>query len=177
MGDVAAFEFTGAFSVECWVKYTTVAAAMEIVSKMDAAFKGWSLKVRPTGPTGRIQFLANSGIPATVFSVNTTAAYNDGKWHHVVATWDGTTGANQVIIYVDGVVAATGTALAGTIDQNAAPFCIGAQNATLEFFSGSVDEVAVYDRALSPAEVKAHYLTPLSGRWFAVNEADRDFEA
>ncbi len=76
-----------------------------------------------------------------------TPAYGT-SFHNVVASYDGTTRS----IYFDGVLIGTSTT-AGHNVQNA-NFAIGVTN-TSEYFSGVLDDVAVYNRALSAAEVQS----------------------
>src|SRR5262249_42653851 len=85
----------------------------------------------------------------------------DGNWHFVAGTYDGA----YVRLYVDGVQAGLGTPFALTINY-ALPtnsnFYIGAyvapQWCTLGF-NGSIDEVRVFNRALSAAEIQSVYTT------------------
>ncbi len=84
---------------------------------------------------------------------------NDGAWHHVVAMRSGT----DLLVYVDGVLDGTNTVpegydLSGTSQANALIGAItdarDATGATLEkFFAGIIDDVRVYNRALSAEEV------------------------
>ncbi|MHC4146563.1 MAG: LamG domain-containing protein [Planctomycetota bacterium] len=84
---------------------------------------------------------------------------NDGAWHHVVGMRSGNTG----LVYVDGVLDGTeelpeGYDLSGTSQANALIGAItdarDATGATLEkFFTGTIDDVRVYDRALSDGEI------------------------
>lgn len=85
----------------------------------------------------------------------TEQAYNDGKWHHVVATLS----QDGMKLYVDG-------AMRGSNPQTAAePFNgywrVGGDRvwggASSAWFNGDIDEVAVYSRALSQEEVNDHY--------------------
>lgn len=154
MGDISTYEFVSAFSVQCWVK-TTSGSGQAIVSKADGSSKGWRVVMNASGT---ISFQALTSAAATVFNITTTGAYNDGQWHHVVCTWDGTTGANKVQIYVDGSVVKQGTASAGTPDANAEPFLIGAQSSSfLVKFTGSLMKVAVYNAELSSTQVATLY--------------------
>lgn len=152
MGDVTAFEFAGAFTVEFWAKAANSVNAIA-VSKALASTRGWGV----TWSLGKIEFFALTSASATVFDITTTLAYGDGSYHHIVCTWDGTTTANKVQIYVDGVMVKQGTAGAGTPDANAARFSIGSLDLGGFFFNGSVDEVAVYAKELSATRVAAHY--------------------
>ena len=65
-------------------------------------------------------------------------------------TWDGTT----VRLYVNGTQVST-AALTGTALASSSPLRIGGNGVWPEWFSGLIDDVRVYNRALSAAEVVA----------------------
>ena len=74
-------------------------------------------------------------------------------WYHITGTYDGT----QLTLYVDGQSVGT-TQATGTISVTADPVCIGnlvnaAGSSQNEFWSGVLDEVRIWDRALSANEV------------------------
>ncbi|HXI58344.1 MAG TPA: LamG domain-containing protein, partial [Polyangia bacterium] len=71
-----------------------------------------------------------------------------GSWHHVAYTFDGTTHS----MYLDGGTPGTGTTspTGGTIGLGN----IGSREGTSEFFSGSLDDLRVYNVALTAAQVK-----------------------
>jgi hypothetical protein len=78
---------------------------------------------------------------------------NDGVRHHVALTYDGTT----YRLYIDGV--ADGTLASATAPKTTTsdPMGIGYRSgASNEFFNGVIDEVAVYNTALSAARIAAH---------------------
>jgi Concanavalin A-like lectin/glucanases superfamily len=79
-----------------------------------------------------------------------STAVNNGRWHHVVYTYDGGTGR----LYVDGTLQAS--ASYDRIDGGG-PAYVGYDAALGRYFPGSVDEVAVYPQPLSDAQVKEHY--------------------
>lgn len=83
---------------------------------------------------------------------------NNGSWHHVATTYDGTTRR----IYLNGVQVAQDTP--GANGATAANFRIGSTN-NGEFFSGTLDDIAVYNHALTAAEVQslASGGSPLAG--------------
>jgi len=86
-----------------------------------------------------------------------TAAVNDGNWHFVVATWDGTT----VRIYKDGTLGVGATTGTGTpYTASTAPFGICYYEGA--GVTGSYDEVAVWGRALSGAEISSLYSAAIS---------------
>ena len=87
------------------------------------------------------------------------ASYNDGKWHHVVATQNGTV----MVLYVDGVQVGTTTA-AGNPQAYDGYWRVGYDSLatwgavpTSYYFNGNLDEVGIWSRALSAAEVLQLY--------------------
>lgn len=78
------------------------------------------------------------------------AAYNDGSWHNVVLT---SNGSNSHVLYVDGTQVDADTTSIGTTTFNSA--AIGAlRNSTFsQFFPGNIDDVRVYTRVLSAGEI------------------------
>jgi hypothetical protein len=92
------------------------------------------------------------------YTVKGTKVINDGQWHHIVGTRDGTANVNK--IYVDGVLENSLTpAFTGELT-------FAAKNVTIGFFapspyywfSGTLDETALYSQALSAEDVSRHYL-------------------
>jgi uncharacterized repeat protein (TIGR01451 family) len=82
---------------------------------------------------------------------------NDGFWHHVVAVRDASAGENR--LYVDGTVeAATPATYTAGFGSPTVGLNIGWLDLLGGFhFDGILDEVAVYDRALSTDEIEQHY--------------------
>jgi hypothetical protein len=76
----------------------------------------------------------------------------DGEWHHVVATKNGSSAA----LYVDGAQVHTANN-ASDSDLAASPWHVMRNGTNDAYAAGEADELALYTRALSPAEVRAHY--------------------
>jgi hypothetical protein len=93
-----------------------------------------------------------AGNPDT--TILSTNAINDGAWHHVTATRDSVSG--QMNLYLDGSLQATGSGPTGT---KASPpnLRLGSlqTGVTGGFLSGTIDDVQIYDRAISATEVPA----------------------
>jgi hypothetical protein len=75
----------------------------------------------------------------------------DGAWHHLVATKTGTSAA----LHVDGVVIHSGTGAGSAVAVG--PWHVMRNGTNAVFSEGEADEVALYTRALSAAEVRSHY--------------------
>jgi len=86
--------------------------------------------------------------------VSSVSGTNDGGWHYVVLTR--TKGTGEFTLYVDGVSAGTATnntaSLTATAYLNFGRLASGGNG-----FAGTLDEVALYDVALDPATITAHY--------------------
>lgn len=80
----------------------------------------------------------------------------DGNWHHIVVTWDALN-TGTLNIYGDGALIGTRTRSAGAAYNTQGGIIIGNWYDFNRYFSGSIDDVRVYNRALSPAEVLTLY--------------------
>ena len=76
--------------------------------------------------------------------------WNDGRWHHYAVTYHQEQGAQM---FKDGKLLATSPQLVGALQSSIAPFVVGGSELKGEYFTGSLDEVRVYDRILTVAEV------------------------
>jgi hypothetical protein len=78
-----------------------------------------------------------------------SAALPPGAWSHLAATYDG----SVLLLYVNGTEVAS-RPLGGAIETSANPLHIGGNGVWGEFFAGLIDEVRIYNRALSPTEIQ-----------------------
>lgn len=77
-------------------------------------------------------------------------AITDNNWHHVLVTWEQST--RQMKIYVDGQNVATGTSNSSEARVGAAALVIGRSATANRYFNGRLDDVQIYNRALTGAE-------------------------
>jgi hypothetical protein len=84
------------------------------------------------------------------------AALPVDTWSHVAATYDGATHR----LYVNGAPVAS-VSRTGKIGTSPKPLRIGGNSVFGEWFSGTIDEVRVYNRALTAAEVSADRTRPI----------------
>ncbi|WP_371617987.1 LamG-like jellyroll fold domain-containing protein [Streptomyces sp. NBC_00454] len=107
--------------------------------------------------TGRIFFGVDSGGPKTV-STGPTEAFNDSKWHHVVATQ----GPSGMTLYVDGqakgTLGVTGSRpIEGFWHVGGDTLGSWPSRPAGDFFAGQIDETAVYPKVLTQAQAKNHF--------------------
>ncbi len=84
-------------------------------------------------------------------------AINDGQWHHVVAVRDAVADTNR--LFVDGVEAISAVQSYTTDFTSTGPITIGYYPTSAVqgyWLNGLIDEVAVYDKALSATEIENH---------------------
>src|SRR5438034_1215433 len=173
---------TAALTYEAWVK--TTAPEGIIISAGDADNRdGWATDLgfavaaesAQLGlPDGVISFYVNDSSTTTYPHVFTTATYNDGQWHHVVAVFQNTGGTAQddLAIYVDGVkvphVALPQNPYSSATTVGFNSLRIGRSDrlnpAEARPFSGEIDEVSIYSRALSSSEIAALFNAGQAGK-------------
>ncbi|MCZ7639963.1 MAG: LamG domain-containing protein [Verrucomicrobia bacterium] len=86
----------------------------------------------------------------------------DGQWHHLVMTWkQGTAGG--FASYLDGQLVQQRDSADTPIPNLNAQVYFGAFNGTGEFAQGQLDEIALWRRALTPAEIAANWNRRLTG--------------
>ncbi len=156
MGNPTALQITGTLSVAAWIQST----ASQLGSYRTVLGKWWSggaeaayslVWVTGDGLSFNVNSASNEQVGASE-----TKPLNDGDWHLLVGTWDGAT----VSLYVDGAPVSSQTFDGGfgPIANITDPFDVATDNrydagTGDRFFPGCIDEVRVYNRALTAAEV------------------------
>lgn len=101
------------------------------------------------GTANTIRFEVNSG-----YVVGSTDVLDDA-WHHVAVTWedDGTPNVLDANLYVDGVLEAQSASLSAAMNTVSGSDVKIGRDDVGKFFDGIIDDVRIYDRALSAAEI------------------------
>jgi len=142
--DSASLDVTTGMTLEAWVKPTTVTNFRTIAVKETSGNLVYGLYAG--SDTNKPQSQVTVGTPRLV---DAPSAIPTGSWSHVAMTYDGTTER----LYVNGTQVASG-AFSGTISTSNSPFKIGGNAIWGEWFNGLIDEVRLYNRALSAAEIQ-----------------------
>jgi len=165
VADDASLDFgTGNFTAGLWVK-TTTSARQTALSKFQydgtgTSEQGFYIDVLASGTT-RAAFESNGGDSYRI--VNGTATMNDGRWHHIVLVRDAQNIAN---LYEDGVFISSNSLTSGTVTTIDTTNSLGigyqadqgqAMNAFDVNFTGSIDDVRIYNRVLSAGEISRLY--------------------
>lgn len=145
--DAAALKLIGDVTISAWIKPTGLGTAQSIVSKRYEFELGEIASASPYGM--RWTHKASGG---TVVAGNLTSSTAAGQWQHVVLVRNGTT--KQITGYYNGSPALTSTytlvPATNTYSVN-----IGRNPASTQRFKGLIDEVRIYNVALTASEVQA----------------------
>ena len=151
LGNINNFERTSSFTLSTWINWQKKDGA--IFSKMTNGgdYRGYDVLISG----GTIEFHLVNTWPGNALKVRTKARLKENKWQHVCVTYDGSSKAAGVNVYFDGQKQAF------DIQQNSlkdttiskAPFLIGQRDKGAPL-KGLLDEMRIYNRSISEAEVK-----------------------
>ena len=142
---------TGAFTMECWVVANFTAQGSEEVNIIlslggnvaSTGTAGLGIK----GSTGKIR----GYVASEVCDMNGT--FTTGQWYHVVTTRDG---SGNCKLYIDSTLQNDTETTTGNVSNSHSKF-IGKDTNAERFYDGVVDDVKLYNRALTPTEIKKNY--------------------
>lgn len=153
---------TGDFTLQCWVKTTASGTVISRKSTAGGSGNGGFLMVIKSD--GTIKLATDNGLG--FYEINTSATtIRNGSWHFLT----GVRQANTLKIYLDGnlVSSTVRSNINPPINvSNDLPLYIGAvaqQQEQFNQFTGQLDEVRIWNIALSQAQIQANMNQPLSG--------------
>ncbi|MCA9220048.1 MAG: DUF1553 domain-containing protein [Planctomycetales bacterium] len=152
LGDVGRFERTDSVSYGGWIKLPKNGSGA-LLARMDDAnsYRGYDCLISG----GKIAPHIIHKWPENAIKVQTKKALEADKWHHVMVTYDGSSKAAGVTIYVDGEVwqwDVQQDSLSDTVITEKT-LLIGSRHPSSRL-TGEVDDIRFYPRLLSEAEVK-----------------------
>ena len=150
--DSSSLRLSTGMTLEAWVFPTTVNAAWR-----DVIYKGnddYYLEATSSNgrPVGGGTFGGNNG------EAYGTANLAANTWTHVAVTYDGTT----LRFFVNGTQVSS-NARSGTIATSSGALSIGGDALYGQYFSGRIDDVRIYNRALTPTQIQTDMATPIGG--------------
>ncbi len=142
-------------TLEAWVRPTALGGWRTVAFKGAGGGLGYALYADNDGshPAGHVVIDGNE---YAVFASQPLAL---DVWTHLAMTYDG----SALRLYVNGELAASGL-LSGPIATSTDPFSIGGNPIWGEYFQGRIDEVSLYNRALSPDEIAAIHAAGSAGK-------------
>lgn len=172
LGDVGSLNVnrTDHLTVEAWIQTSSGAPEMQIIGKFNNDLispLGWGMQIR----NGSLAFYLGTGTSANYFLSTPTGlpVVNDGSWHHIAVSYNGSSAATGCTFFIDGTsYAGTDALAAGTISGsslNSESASIGVINAGTPsaHYDGKLDELRVWNVARTLNEIRENLHLSLSG--------------
>ena len=150
--DASSLDLASGMTLEAWVRPSSLGGWRTAVVKerTDGTVYGLYADQAAGRPLGQVYVGAErNAVGTSSLPVN--------AWSHLAATFDGAV----VRLYVNGVLAGS-TSFAGVMAASTGVLRIGGNSIWGEWFAGLIDEVRVYNRPLSAAEIQQDMQTPLA---------------
>ncbi|MDP2703995.1 MAG: LamG-like jellyroll fold domain-containing protein [bacterium] len=161
--DAAGLNLSSALTVSSWILPNTIPTSPDtgIVSK------GGLRYALTYDASGEARFYIGDS------TNRVQAPVSPGTWHHILGSFDGASPNRLMSLYVDGELVATGTS-AFSVTGASGDFLLGRYGSS--YFDGLLDDVRVYDRALTPLETQDLYQSGAYTRYFYVEDVLRDLQ-
>jgi lysophospholipase L1-like esterase len=150
-GNASSLNITGNITIEAWVKPERLETAHIVKKATRDSTDGYELSLSES--TGKAYFRVNQKTSHNTYKIFSNSSYPlDGNtWVHLVGLYN----RDQVQIYFNGNLE---NSMSGptNIVSNTDNLKIGGPDLS-RYFKGTIDEVRIWNRALSPEEIKASY--------------------
>lgn len=157
--DKGNYDNISAITVEAWFKFEQLAKdkgeGEVIVTKKHPSSPWNSWSIGQWNGDNNIAFSVKNSAGTNFQAYVGSAATNilPGEWHHIVGVYNG----SRVVVYLDGNIGSNSASMTGPIYNSTDPLRIGADWSGGSRFNGTIDEVKIWNRALSPEEIKASF--------------------
>jgi len=155
-------QLTNSVTIAGWIKVNSNGTTSSIARKGATQTPAYSLN---KGSSDRFTFWValgswvNSGYSSTVATI--------GEWYHVAGVYDG----SEIKIYVNGDLEASNS-YSGAIPTTTDNFYIGVDASTwVEYFNGSVEELSVWSKALTEAQIQTVMNDSLSAAYYQTSDS------
>ena len=160
---------TDSFTIELWMNSTQCCSGNKVFIGRDDGSLHWWIGGSQSGDVAAFQLMDRT---RTGKFISGGPPINDGSWHHIVAVREGSIDLNR--LYVDGVEEANDTHDYSQGFDSTDALNIGYINLSPYYrYTGLIDELAVYNRALTPAEIEDHWNSGL-GKEYCCTDSDGD---
>jgi hypothetical protein len=151
INDSASLHLSSGLTLEAWVRPSALTATWsDIIFKANDNYF-----LMGSTPQSQLPDLGGTFAATNLYGTNALAL---NTWTHIAGTYDGTT----MRFYVNGVAVAS-AAQTGAIPSSTGNLFIGGDSSNGQHWNGLIDEVRVYNRALSAGEIAHDMTTPVIG--------------
>jgi len=177
ISDSDSLDLTTVGTIELWFKLNQTSTWNPILVKgigNDDTFNPYAIWMEYSSGIRRLRFHVGDGFEGLKRYGHITG-FDLGRWYHFAVTWN----SSHVVLYLDGTlqtIEATGI----TPFSNNDPIRIGfgERSSTSYYFNGTVDELAIYNRTLSAAEIQNHlgaYPASANASWNLTGIVDNNY--
>ncbi len=144
VNDANSLDLTMGMTLEAWVNPRTLSSWRQVLLKERSGGLSYALYANTAGnrPAGYIRLSSDIGLSGT-------SQVPINSWTHLATIYDG----SALRLYVNGTLVGS-RAVAGSIPASTSPLRMGGNAVWGEYFDGLIDEVRVYNRALTQAEIQ-----------------------
>jgi len=165
LGNNYNFEYNQSFTLNAWIKLDNVTGADIILAKSNSAapFNGWEFRVN----SGRLEFyLANKyqASPNDIYiGGGTDVLFSTNTWYMVTFTYNGNHLLSGALTYFNALnksytwYSKDNLGTNSIVTDAAINFCIGGRESITNSLRGYIDEVGIWNRALSATEIQNLY--------------------
>lgn len=151
---------TQGYTVAFWFRFDNNPGYVDILDKSHGVppydYKNWVIQITPADGSGTRTFGFGGGTGTSWLPAADTSIPLDVQWHHAAGTLLGQT----FQFYVDGVLKSTST-FSGTVVDTDGDLFIGRHYNLGRYYQGGIDEIRLYQRALSGDEIAQLANVPL----------------
>ena len=159
------FNFNSSFTIAFWSNSTTSSTVQRPVSKLQNSgnFPGYEVDFNsPTGTPNNIRVILENSLSTNLDIRASSSTVSNGSWHYYTITYNGSSSASGVLIYVDGSSLTTTNSSLGTLGtnsiQNTTDLNIGNRaNSSPSAFNGTLDETRISNNVRSANWIKTEY--------------------
>jgi Concanavalin A-like lectin/glucanases superfamily len=145
------------FTIALWIYPLQVRSDYQpLVVKEDSSAYNRNYGLYIVLNTMQIRYSAFAGDCVTRFAANSASQLTLNAWNHVAFTYDGVTEK----LYLNGVLDISNAAVSASLCQAAVPVKLGMETSALIPFDGSLDEIQIFNQALSAAGAMSLYRSP-----------------
>lgn len=150
------------FSISMWINRDQVARNDYIIGKKSGSNVEWQIIIQSAN-SGQIAFILydnTSTVRIDRRKTNIDAVLTATNWHHIVATYDGSSTSAGMKIYINNSRVDNASDDAGVyvaMHDTANPVNIGRAGITTAYFKGLLDEVVIWNKELTTAEISELY--------------------
>ena len=153
----ASLQITSAITFAAWVRVDNINGDAPILAKEGGGgLLSYWFGAFPTGYFGML--LDHDGNQGWDGDDRDQNGITQGTWMHIASTWDG----SQISHYLNGTFVSGGIAFSGAVNVSTARLFIGANSEyNTTAFTGLIDDLYLYNRALSQSEVQQLMASPI----------------